>query len=76
MIVAGAGTSTLGSGTTLNTVAIDISPSAPVPSDIPLSLTAVLFNEGAPSGQVAAGTLEIRATVDVPRSGSLEFGEL
>ena len=74
VIVAGAGTASLGPGTTLNTVSIAISPSAPVPTDVPLTLSGVLFNEGDPVAQLAGGTLEIRMTVDVPREERLEFG--
>lgn len=73
VIVAGAGTGALGPGTTLNTVRIAVSPSAPVPSDIPLSLTGVLFNEGAPIGLVAPGLLRVRQVVGVPPDGARGF---
>lgn len=73
LIVAGAGTGTLGPGTTLNTVRIAVSPSAPIPSNIPLTLSGTLFNEGFPIGLVAPGMIQVRENVGIGPGGPAGF---
>jgi hypothetical protein len=64
--LASAGNQPLGNGgVTLEFVGFDISASAPVPTDIPVTLNAFLFNEGKPIPQIVNGTIRIRSSVDV-----------
>jgi len=64
--LASAGSQPLGSsGVTLEYVGFDISASAPIPTDIPVTLNAFLFNEGKPIPQIVNGTIRIRSSVDV-----------
>lgn len=64
--LASAGNQPLGNGgVTLEFVGFDISASTPVPTDIPVSLNAFLFNEGKPIPQIVNGTIRVRSSVDV-----------
>lgn len=63
LIVVGAGSTALGAGLTVHHVRIAVSPSAPIPSNIPLTLTDFLCNEGLPTAQLAAGRIEVREPV-------------
>jgi uncharacterized protein YjdB len=63
--VAAAGTQPLGVGTTLHQLYLDVSPSAPSGTDVPLTLSGFLCNEGQPSAQVVNGVLRIRSTTAV-----------
>jgi len=69
LIVVGAGTMALGAGTTLHGTRFAVSPSAPIGTNVPLTLTQFLCNEGTPSAQVALGRVKIVETVDVPGPG-------
>lgn len=60
ILVAGSGTQALGSGTTLNRVSLTVSASTPLGTDIPISLTGVLFNEGNPATVTWSGTIKVR----------------
>lgn len=61
-----AGTTPLtSSATRLHRLQLTVSPTAPVPSDMPLSLSLIRFNEGVPTAQLVAGVLRVRAGADV-----------
>jgi uncharacterized protein YjdB len=73
LVVAGAGSVALGAGLTVHRVRIAVSPSAPYPTNVPLTLTDFLCNEGLPKAQVAAGRIEIREPVVGVAPGALAF---
>jgi hypothetical protein len=68
-----AGTTPITSSVTrLHTLQLTVSPTAPVPSDMPLSLSLIRFNEGVPTAQTVAGVLHVRtgaAVGDGPGAG-------
>jgi hypothetical protein len=63
------GTTPITSGSTLlHTLEFQVSPTAPLDTDMPLSFSTLVLNEGAPSTQGNLGLLQIRSGgVDVPR---------
>jgi hypothetical protein len=66
LMLASAGSQHLGSnGVLLEYVSFNISPSAPIGINIPLTLNAFLFNEGRPIPQIVNGTIQVRSGVDV-----------
>jgi hypothetical protein len=74
MRVATAGSAPLSNaGQTLGYLAFTTSAATPIPTDIPISLTATTFNEGKPIAQVVNGTLRVRSGVDVPAGADLAF---
>ena len=69
--VAAAGTSTLdASGKEIHALEFDLSPSATPGTNIPLTLTPLLFNEGSPRALITNGVLQVRTTVDAPGRGA------
>ncbi len=66
LIVAGAGSSPLGAGTTLHAVRFAVSPSAPLGTNVPFTLSPFMCNEGTPSAQTGPGMIKIVANVGVP----------
>ena len=74
MRVAAAGSTALpNAGQVLGYVSLTTSAATPVPTDIPISLTAAMFNEGRPIAQVTNGVLQVRSGVDAPEGASLGF---
>ena len=68
--VAAAGlTPVTSTGLVLETVRLTVAAGAPVPSDQPLTLTELLFNEGAPSSAVVSGVLHIVENTAVDDAG-------
>ena len=62
LAAAAAGTTPIGSaGTLLNTVQVRIKPGAVIGTDMPLTLSRVLFNEGTPTVAVTSGVLHVIA---------------
>ncbi len=65
--VVGAGVDPLGTGSlSLHGLNVTISPSAPSFTDIPFTITSLLFNEGAPDPQIGAGLIRVRSVADAP----------
>lgn len=72
--VAGAGISPLGnSGTELHALEFTISPAAPLGTNIPLTLSQLVFNEGSPVVATVNGVIQVSAAADVPGGGSTSF---
>lgn len=72
IVVAGAGSQTLGAGDSfLHVVDLDISPSALVGTNVTLTLSDLLFNEGAPVARVVNGLLRIVEVTGVESLGDL-----
>ena len=63
IFVAAAGSAPLGPGLTLHQVQIAVSPSAPFPTDVTLTLSDFLCNEGSPIPQTGTGLIQIRESV-------------
>ncbi len=64
--IAAAGTAPLGSGSlVLDMLRLVISPSTPLNTNIPLTLSGFVCNEGKPSAQVVNGLLRVRSTTGV-----------
>lgn len=62
IVIAAAGAEPLDAGSSdLQVVRLQISPSAPLGTDIPISVLGFLCNEGAPSVQVGSGLLRVRS---------------
>lgn len=59
----------LAGGGAVNYVDITTAPGTPVPTDIPLTLSLVLFNEGRPIPLIANGLLRVRSDVGVEGEG-------
>lgn len=69
--VAAAGTRALdASGLELTELEFDLAPGAPLGTDVPLTLSGLLFNEGHPRALTANGVIHVRATTDVPPAGA------
>lgn len=63
--IAGAGATPLDdSGLEIHAVEFDISPSTTNGTNIPLTVTSLLFNEGAPRALVTSGAIQVRTTAD------------
>ena len=60
-------------GTMLNSITFHISPSAPISTFIPLTLTGLILNEGLPSPQVVNGSISVISSTGVAPAGSLAF---
>jgi hypothetical protein len=74
MRVAAAGSTALSNASQLlGSLSFTTSAATPVPTDIPITLTATTFNEGKPIAQVTSGTLRVRSGVDVLDGGDLSF---
>lgn len=74
LAVAAGGSQTLGSGSSeLHVLELTLSPSVPYGTDIPLTLSGFLCNEGLPWAQVANGLIRVRNTVDVPPGAARGF---
>jgi len=72
--VATAGSAALGSGgTEVQRLQIVLPPSVPLGTNIPLTLTAVVFNEGKPSPQIVNGLIQVRSVTDVAHDGEVAF---
>jgi len=50
-----------------------LSPSVPVGTNLPLTLTGLMFNEGRPVPQVVNGVIQVRTSVDVPGESEVSF---
>ncbi len=75
LTVAAAGSTAMpNSGPEIASLLFDLSPSTPIPTDIPLTLTRLVFNEGSPRALITNGTLRVRSTTDIEASGPLAFG--
>jgi hypothetical protein len=74
MRVATAGSTALSNaGQVLGYLWFTTSVTTPIPTDIPITLTATTFNEGKPIAQVTNGILRVRSGVDVPDGADLGF---
>ena len=62
-----------GPGRLLDDMEFTVSPATPVPTDIPITLTATMFNEGKPIALVTNGILHVRATTDAGGGTALAF---
>ena len=74
VLAAAAGPTDITTETLMSAVRLIIKPSAVVGTDLPLTFSRLLFNEGAPSVSFTPGTLKIRANgvgVPPPSSGGL-----
>lgn len=71
--VVSAGATALSGGGALHHADITVSPSTPPGTDIPLTLTSVIFNEGRPIPRITNAVLRVRTTVDAPGEGALGF---
>lgn len=60
-------------GTTVHGLMFTVSPSTPNNTNIPLTLSNVLCNEGAPIPQIVSGVIQVRTTADAPAPGALAF---
>lgn len=72
--LAAAGATPIGSSSTrLHSLQFQVSPTAPVGGTMPITFSAIRFNEGTPKAQPSLGLLEIRTgTVDAPEAGGAE----
>lgn len=68
-VAAGGFPATTAVGTRLNTLELTISPSAPLGTDMPLTFSHVLCNEGEPAVVVVPGLLRVRSTAAVGPAG-------
>jgi hypothetical protein len=72
--VASAGSDPIGSGNDeIQVLQFVLSPSVPVGTNLPLTLTGVMFNEGRPIPRVVNGVIQVRTSVDVGEAGALEL---
>ena len=72
--VADAGVNPLPSGVPeLQILEFDIAPGTPVGTNIPVTLSAFICNEGHPSAQITSGTIQVRTTTDVAAGLGLAF---
>jgi hypothetical protein len=72
LIVAEAGTDPIGPGNNeLQLLEFDLSPSVPVGTNLPITLSGFLCNEGKPSAKVTNGMIQVRTSVDVAETGPL-----
>jgi len=72
--VASAGTATLsGAWSQIQQLQFTLSPSVPVSTNITLTLSAVVFNEGKPIPQVFNGLIQVVSTTDVTPGGEVSF---
>ncbi len=72
-VAAANGASLTGGGGVLGYVDVTTDPSTPSGTDIPLSLTGVLFNEGLPIPLLAGGLLRVRNTAGVEAGEGASF---
>ena len=73
--VAGAGATPLDdSGTDLHGVEFDLSPAAVPGTNVPLTLSGLVFNEGAPRALVTNGTIQVRNTAGVDGERAVALG--
>lgn len=52
-------------GPELGSLQFDIAPATPLGTDIPITISSLVFNEGQPVAQVVGGVIHVRATADV-----------
>ena len=72
--VATAGADPLGAGNNeIQVLEFTLSPSVTVGTNLPLTLTGVLFNEGRPIPRVVNGMIQVRTSTDVAGEGALSF---
>ncbi len=72
--VAAAGVSPLDdSGNEVHALEFKISPSAPLGTVIPLTISSLVFNEGLPSITTVNGSIQVSASADVPASARMEL---
>jgi len=74
---AAAGSATLDNGgLDLAAIEVDIAPGAPVPSDILLTISGLILNEGHPTPQTVNGSVHVRSTAGVtPSAAVFALGE-
>jgi hypothetical protein len=73
-VAAGGSAAITATSTTLHSVDVTVSASAPPGTVIPLTLTGVIFNEGHPFPVIANGQITVSTSTDVPAlSGALSF---
>lgn len=72
--IAGAGATPLGnSGTEIHTIEFDLSPGATLGTNIPLTVTTLVFNEGEPRALVTSGAIQVRNTADAGGPAEARF---
>jgi hypothetical protein len=72
--VASAGSDPIASGNNeIQVLQFVLAPSVPVGTNLPLTLTGVLFNEGRPIPRIVNGLIQVRTSVDVGAAGPLEL---
>lgn len=72
--VASGGTASLGAGSNeIQVLEFTLSPAVPVGTNLPLTLSGVVFNEGRPSPLVVDGQIQVRTTADAPAGGGREL---
>lgn len=74
LTVAEAGSAPVGSGNfELQVLELDLSPAVPVGTNLPITLSNFLCNEGDPVPQVVNGVIQVRTSVDAPSTGPIGF---
>ncbi len=75
LTVAAAGSNPMpNSGPELGSLLFDIAPGTPSGTNIPLTLTHLVFNEGSPRALITNGTLHVISTTDIDTPSPLAFG--
>lgn len=70
LVIAEAGSAALGTGSSdLEVLEFDLSPSVPVGTNLPITVTGFTCNEGLPLPQVVNGMIQVRTTADVTAGG-------
>lgn len=72
-VYAAGGTSLPSPTLVVSGVDFTLSPSTPVPSDIPVTIGSALFNEGRPRALLTQGVIHVRAGAGTPPDGSFDL---